>query len=115
MIVLSITRDLAAAAFVVQCEGSSITDDPHLLVQIFKNGESPFLIGRSIYCMSPATPVFMTNNICYFRGSQLWQRCYARQIPVDSLFTAPAEDSDLPTQIDLQRLLNSKQMDFLGR
>lgn len=112
---LSITRDLAAAAFVVQCEGSSITDDPHLLVQIFKNGESPFLIGRSIYCMSPATPVFMTNNICYFRGSQLWQRCYARQIPVDSLFTAPAEDSDLPTQIDLQRLLNSKQMDFLGR
>lgn len=112
---LSITRDLAATAFMVQCEGSTIRDDHHLLVQIFKNGESRFLIGRSIYCMSPATPVFMTNSICFFRGNQLWQRCYARQIPVDSLFTAPAEDSDLPTQIDLQRLLNSRQMDFPGR
>ena len=93
---LSITRDLAAAAFMVQCEGSTIRDDHHLLVQVFKNGESQFLIGRSIYCMSPATPIFMTNGICFFKGNQPWRRCYARQIPVDSLFTAPAEDSDLP-------------------
>lgn len=108
---LSITRDLVAAAFMVQWEGSAISDDHYLLVQLFINGESPFLVGRSIHCMSPAKPVFMTNDICFFKGSQRWQRCYARQIPVDSLFTAPAEDSDVPTQIDLQHLLNSRQID----
>lgn len=111
----SITRDLAATAFMVQCEGSTVRDDHHLLVQIFKNGTSQFLIGRSIYCMAPAEPVFITNSICFFKCNQTWRRCYARQVPVDSLFTAPSEDADLPTQIDLQHLLNSRHMDYPGR
>ena len=113
--VQSITRDLAATAFMVQREGSTIRDDHHLLVQTFKSGEAQFLVGRSIYCMVPVKPVFITNNICFLKCNQLWLRCYARQIPVDSLFNLPSEDADSPTQIDLQHLLNSRPMDYPGR
>jgi|GEM_PF-5598052 len=99
-----------------KAEGCSIDDEPKLLVEAFKGGQSQFFIGRSIDSMRPATPSFLSRNIIYFNKKFPGQRFYARQITVDSLFTPPPEDSGLPKQvdIDLRRMLNSKPMDFPG-
>ena len=112
----SIPRELAATAFVFECEGCATNDERGLLVERVQDGHSQFFVGRSINSMRPATPSFISSNICYFTKKFPGLRFYTRQIPVTTLFSVLPENADLPKQVnvDLRRILNSKPMDFPG-
>ena len=110
----NVTRNLAATAFIIEREGSAINDDRGLLVETFVGGQSQFMIGRSVNCMTPVTPSFICSHICYLNSVLPGTRFYARQVPVDSLFTGTLVDSNLPRQINLQNVLSGRPMDFQG-